>query len=1417
MFKNKLYNTIIAVSLIVAIMVVSTYAPDILPGESKSDKTITCNEVKGEKPQIRVASAKKYSDISQVMEELEGSTEGEKQKDTLNNLGKLIKDTEETVKKEVRNAKKNTTSEEIIKRADSYEKLAMNGLNRVSEKIEKLSEKMKSGTVSGKEVNVEIASIKSEIEDMQKYDEPKVDNNDEAHGMATGYESEKIIGEQMVKSDYINYSADSTEAANESYLKINENMKKTADSLETPAEIYEYVRNNIQYRQYTGLRLGAIGTYEQKAGNDLDQAALLIALLRYKGYEARFVTGNVDIEINKVMNWLGVKTEKAAVNAMSMLGVSTNYGINGKGKITKLRIEHAWVKVLVPYDSYRGAGKVSGEKVWVDVDPSFKQYEEEVEDNRVEEFLRGDTEKNVTSSSTEKLEEALINSDYKDIFNGEIQNSENEVSQKQSELKDFINNNDIELKEVADAVGIRNIKKVETGYLPNSLPYHVVSTTYEENYLTDDFMDKITLAVNNALYGETFAETTDASITFYTADLYGHNVTLSYEPATDEDKKIIDRYGDLFSTPSYLVRVKPVIKVDEQRVLEGNSQIPGTYTNLIINIAEAGIDEVKVENPLASGGIYGIVFDYNTINSTYFDTKYEELQSCVDEVKSGKRNLIQAMEVLTCTVGQEYFGYLDLYTQLSAKAAGVQWARCISQCIVGYMPKVSRMMGMPVAISDGSLYIDVDTDTLGVAPKQDESENKDEAIRENADVKNFMMLSGAIGSYLEGYVIGEATDTQGISSISVIEEAKERGIDVLTLSKEDTDKLNSLSINENTKKEIQKALNNGKLVIVPEKEISYYDWQGTGYIVLNTENGAASYMIAGGLCGGQSSSELGFVMFTVLVAVAAVFTIATYEYFALCAMEALVNVLLSMEYGISILDICVVILGITGAYFSVTEAADVGEKTIEYMKNADYQTGREILGKALEATVMLLIFEHALPKIMKNIKYDESGFFRFISKKYGGKTILEIGDDVKPPKPGREDPKDPDVNPENPKVDPKDPDVDPEKPGENKPGGEDSGSGGDSGTGGTGTGDTGTGRENPEPGNEIPEPGKEIPEPGKEIPEPGKEIPEPGKEIPEPGKEIPEPGKEIPEPGKENPNPGEEGTGGNNAIDDYWDDIKDRYGEMTARELEPFGKDGRALIKKYEENGNIHDVIDVINSLPETDEKKGIQLMIDYPDDAVTLLKNKNTLSLSKTLCRGLKENEISIGRFQELKLKPLNNGTYTEREKEIIKSIRERFTINKNTLLRKYIKPEQVEKYVSGDYTSVQGCISRAEDYSDVGDFRDIYYSFRLDYAPPKGGVPDYSPTQTSYWKIEFKTLYGELEKINLENTYGNAFGGSNTLPDPCTQNAFTGSENGKVIPEWNLEKGVKYRKDSLITKIERGRVVEQYKFSDGIWRKVK
>lgn len=49
-------------------------------------------------------------------------------------------------------------------------------------------------------------------------------------------------------------------------------------------------------------------------------------------------------------------------------------------------------------------------------------------------------------------------------------------------------------------------------------------------------------------------------------------------------------------------------------------------------------------------------------------------------------------------------------------------------------------------------------------------------------------------------------------------------------------------------------------------------------------------------------------------------------------------------------------------------------------------------------------------------------------------------------------------------------------------------------------------------------------------------------------------------------------------------------------------------------------------------------------------------------------------------------------------------------------------------------------------------------------------------------------------------------------------GAKNGKVIPEWNLKEGIGYDK-ALITKIENGKIVKQYKYikNEKIWRKIK
>lgn len=327
-------------------------------------------------------------------------------------------------------------------------------------------------------------------------------------------------------------------------------------------------------------------------------------------------------------------------------------------------------------------------------------------------------------------------------------------------------------------------------------------------------------------------------------------------------------------------------------------------------------------------------------------------------------------------------------------------------------------MGVPVAISDGTLYIDVDTDTVGLAYNQEENkpQKTEEIVRNNANIKNFMMASGLMGSYLEGYVVGEATNTKGVSSVSIIKESKERGINIVALSEENKAILNTLSIDKTAKNEIEKALNNGKTVIVPEKSIQYYDWNGTGYITLNPETGEAAYMISGGLCGGESSQDLAMTLFTIIVAVAAIFAIAVFAYFAWSAIAAMIGVALTISEGISILDTCIILLSMAGAIFSITEAGNVGIDAYEYIIDPSVENGSDILRKAVEAGAMFLIFEVAMPRLISSvsakINFDESGFYKFVTKKWGGKTIK-----TPPVKPDT----DPDLNPD------ADPDTNPNK------------------------------------------------------------------------------------------------------------------------------------------------------------------------------------------------------------------------------------------------------------------------------------------------------------------------------------------------------------------------------------------------------
>ena len=142
----------------------------------------------------------------------------------------------------------------------------------------------------------------------------------------------------------------------ETEVKLTAEMIDMIEQLTSPTAVYEYLYNNVNCEFYTGSRKGAIGTFEQNGGNDVDCASLLIACLRYMGYEAEYVTGTICLDSRQVMK---LTCTDDLETALKVLGIA---GRSGTVSGNKIYIDHTWV-----------SAEIDGQKYELDI--SFKYYE----------------------------------------------------------------------------------------------------------------------------------------------------------------------------------------------------------------------------------------------------------------------------------------------------------------------------------------------------------------------------------------------------------------------------------------------------------------------------------------------------------------------------------------------------------------------------------------------------------------------------------------------------------------------------------------------------------------------------------------------------------------------------------------------------------------------------------------------------------------------------------------------------------------------------------------------------------------------------------------------------------------------------------------------------------------------------------
>ncbi|MGN0438619.1 MAG: transglutaminase domain-containing protein, partial [Lachnospiraceae bacterium] len=277
---------------------------------------------------------------------------------------KLLKEREEVFSKELEKAQKNVS--ELL--SDLQSALNENKTDEAAKKVEEL----RSLLVEEETPQTYGTSLPSEVEIPESAEEVY---REESNTSSDGQTAEPGSSPQTEESAQAVSEAVTNELlATEGDTGLSDAIKEKAEELETPLAIYNYVKNNIGYEYYYGSRKGASGTLDSLGGNDLDQASLLIAMLRHQGYQAEYVKGNILLTEEQALSLTGAATFRQAADVLASAGIPVTRLMRGE-EIVYIRMEHVWVRAYIPYTDYRGAGNASGDKVWLDLDTGIKDYE----------------------------------------------------------------------------------------------------------------------------------------------------------------------------------------------------------------------------------------------------------------------------------------------------------------------------------------------------------------------------------------------------------------------------------------------------------------------------------------------------------------------------------------------------------------------------------------------------------------------------------------------------------------------------------------------------------------------------------------------------------------------------------------------------------------------------------------------------------------------------------------------------------------------------------------------------------------------------------------------------------------------------------------------------------------------------------
>jgi RHS repeat-associated protein len=571
--------------------------------------------------------------------------------------------------------------------------------------------------------------------------------------------------------------------------------------------IYEWVRNQVETELYFGGVKGAEGVLRSGRGNDVDQASLLIALLRAAQAPARYVHGVVQLTLAEAGASLGLTGATAVTTALARAGIPYEPVIQG-GTVAGVRVEHTWVTAWLPYTNYRGAVVDFSGRTWIPLAPSLKDvdFRPPTAVLRQMGFDAGTFLADYLAAPHADLPLAVLRRQVEAHLAGAGGGA------------------------FADQLGVRTPVPEELGILPSSMPVPVVAVTGEEPALAAARRHTVRFLARD---GTAESDPPVLDVTLPLSEVDGARVSLSYQPATVDDHRTVNFFGGLGLVPAYLVELRPVLKIDGRARAVGEA----------VAMAVPHLLEVEVRGPWGSARVERTELPGNFLSFAVGAPRAAPRPVPEDDPADTESLGPKLLSRLAYTYGERW----DAAEEELGDLFDVAVVRPLpSLAIAANAVAVSQLGGLPAHLDWQGVTLDA---VLRIAEPVD---------RGGAAAGDWMRLAGLHGSALEHAVFESEFLVESVSAAKGLGLARQQGDAVHFVDAGNVGTLLPvLQHPAEVEAEVERRALLGQLVEIPEHPLSLNAWTGSVWRAEDPATGAAGYFLSGGLDGGQTTEPPG--------------------------------------------------------------------------------------------------------------------------------------------------------------------------------------------------------------------------------------------------------------------------------------------------------------------------------------------------------------------------------------------------------------------------------------------------------------------------------------------------------------------------------------------------------------------------------